>query len=55
MIYVFVLFMLVCGYYTFTYGVSLWRDDSNKLGAVGVTVAAIVGTIAPIIVMFIKR
>jgi hypothetical protein len=55
MMYVFVLFMFACGYYTFTYGVSLWRDDKNKLGAVGVVIAAVVGTIAPVVVMFIKR
>lgn len=55
MIYVFVLFMLACGYYTLTYGISLWRDDGNKLGALGVAMAAMVGTIAPIVVMFIKR
>jgi hypothetical protein len=55
MIYIFVLFMLACGYYTFTYGVSLWRDDANKLGAVGAAMAAIVGTIAPIISIFLKQ
>lgn len=47
--------MLGCGYYTLTYGVSLWRDDNNKLGAVGAIMAAVIGTIAPITVMFLRR
>jgi hypothetical protein len=55
MIYMFVFLMLACGYYTFTYGISLWRDDGNKLGSIGVMLAAVGGTIVPIVVMFVKR
>ena len=55
MIYIFMLFMLGCGYYTFTYGISLWRDDKNKLGSIAVAAFAVVGTIIPGIVLFIKN
>ncbi len=54
MMYIFMMFMLACGYYTFTFGVSLWRDDDNRLGAVGAIGAAVVGTVAPIVMMFIR-
>lgn len=55
MIYVFSLFMLLAGYYCFTYGISLWRDDHKKLGSVGVILISVFGTIIPIVVMFMKR
>ncbi len=55
MIYIFTFFMLCAGYYTLTYGVSLWKDDKNKLGGAGTVIIAIVGTIAPIVVMYMKR
>ncbi len=55
MIYIFMLFMLGSGYYTFTYGISLWRDDKNKLGGFAVAVFAVIGTIIPGIVLFMKN
>lgn len=54
MIYVFILFMLGCGFYTLTYGVSLIRDDKNKLGGIAVSVYAVTATIAPIVVLLMK-
>lgn len=54
MIYLLVLFMACCGYYTFTYGISLWRDEKNKLGGFAAAALAAVGTIAPGIVLFMK-
>lgn len=46
--------ILICGFYTFTYGRSLWKDDNNKLGALGAVAAAVVGTMVPILYMFYK-
>lgn len=47
--------MLMAGYYSLTYGVSLWRDDHRKLGSIGVILIAIFGTLIPIVFMFINR
>lgn len=55
MIHVFAFLMLLAGYYTLTYGVSLWKEDNNRLGGFGAIAITIIGTIAPIIVMYIKR
>jgi len=55
MIYIFSVFMLLTGYYCLTYGISLWKDDRNKFGSVGVVVASILGTVVPLVVMFLKR
>lgn len=52
--YVFILFMLVCGYYTMTYGLSLWREDDNKLGALAAIVMAVIGVVLPSIVLILK-
>lgn len=54
MLYIFTLFMLGCGYYTLTYGISLWRDDKNKLGGFGAAAVAILGTVVPIVVLYMK-
>jgi len=48
-------FILACGYYTFTYGKSLWVDDRNKLAGFGTVFLALLGTAAPIIFMFMKE
>jgi hypothetical protein len=47
--------ILITGYYTLTYGISLWKDDKNRLGAVGAVLIAIIGTVAPIAFLFINR
>lgn len=54
MIYLFILFIFGCGYYTLTYGMSLWKEDNNKLGAVAAIAFAVVGTILPSIVLIVK-
>lgn len=48
------IFILASGYYTFTYGRSLWVDDRNKLGGVGAVLAALLSIIAPILILLIK-
>ena len=47
-------FILICGYYTLTYGISLWRDDKNKLASIGAFGAAAAGTLLPIAYMFYR-
>ena len=55
MTYVLIVFMVCCGYYTFTYGLSLWKNQKNKLASVGTIAVAIIGVILPVIVLFMKR
>lgn len=55
MIYILFLFIIVSNYYTLTYGVYLWKNENNKLGSVGTIAIAVIGTIVPILVVFIKR
>lgn len=55
MIYIFTIFMIFVGYYSFTYGISLWRDDKNRLASFGVIAISIIGTVLPLVVMFMKR
>lgn len=55
MVYIVMILMLLIGYYTLTFGISLWRDSNNKLGSVGAIIIAVLGTIVPIVVMFVKR
>ncbi|HEX9060287.1 MAG TPA: hypothetical protein VF941_08915 [Clostridia bacterium] len=54
MVYIFMLIMLGCGYYTLTYGISLWRDDNNKLGGFAAGAFAVIGTIVPGIILYMK-
>jgi hypothetical protein len=55
MIYILMIFMLLAGYYSLTYGVSLWRDDNKRLGSVGAILIAVLGTIIPIVFLYLKR
>jgi hypothetical protein len=50
----FSIFILCCGYYTLTFGRSLWKKDNNRLGGFGAGLFAVIGTIAPVIVLFMK-
>jgi hypothetical protein len=52
--YIFLAFMLGCGYYTLTYGIYLFRKERNKLGGSAMVMLAIVGTLIPAFVMLIK-
>lgn len=55
MTYIYSLVILCVGYYTFTYAISLWRDENNILGSFGAGLISIIGTIVPIVVLFIKK
>lgn len=50
-----ILFMFCAGYYCLTYGISLWKAEKNKLGGFGVILAAMMGTIVPVIYILIKK
>jgi hypothetical protein len=54
MIYLLILILIAIGYYTFTYGVFIIRREKNTLAAAGTILLAVVGTLAPIIALFIK-
>lgn len=55
MIYILFLFIIGSNYYTLTYGIYLWKNENNKLGSIGTIAIAIIGTIVPIVVGFIKK
>lgn len=55
MAYLLGVFMLWAGYYGITYSVSLWKDENNKMGSIGAGIISVIGTVIPIVVMFIKR
>ncbi len=55
MIYILMLFMLFAGYYGLTYGVSLWRDDNKRLGSVGAILLSVLGTIIPIVFLYLRK
>lgn len=54
MIYLLNLFFIAIGYYTYTYGLFILKKEKNLLAATGTVFLAVVGTLAPIIVLFIK-
>ncbi len=47
-------FMLCAGYYSMTYGISLWKNERNKLGGFGAILAAATGTIVPVLFILLK-
>ncbi|HEX2927035.1 MAG TPA: DUF3953 domain-containing protein [Ruminiclostridium sp.] len=54
MIYILMLVMLMCGYYTFTFGVSQWKRK-NRLGGFSTIVIAVLGTVIPMVVLYMKN
>ena len=52
--YITSLFIIIVGYYSFTYAIYLWKKQNNKLGAFGVAVIALIGTLIPIFTLFTK-
>jgi hypothetical protein len=49
------LVVLLAGYYTFTYGLHLWRYEHEKLAGFGVIFIALVSTLFPIVLLFVRR
>ena len=55
MVYIITIPILLSGYYTYTYGLTLLREDKNKLGGFAVIIFDILSTIGTITVLFIKN
>lgn len=55
MVYLLAFFMLASGYYTLSYGISLYQEEDSRLGGVAAISIALIGTITPIIVLFMKQ
>ena len=55
MLYIVAVFLLATGYYSFTYGISVWKNENNKLGGIFVVLLSLVGTLFPLIVLFIRK
>ena len=47
-------FVLICGWYTLTYGMTILINEKNKLGGIAVISVAILSTFISIGVMFLK-
>jgi len=54
MIYLLILFFLAVGYYTCSYGAFIIKKEKNILAAVGTIALGIIGTVVPIMVLFMK-
>jgi hypothetical protein len=52
--YILAVFMLTTGFYSLTYGLSLWKEDNEKLAGFGAMAVAVLGTIVPIVVLVMK-
>ena len=46
--------IMAAGYYSLTYGISLWKTQNSRLSAFGVILITVIGTVAPIVFLFIK-
>ncbi len=54
MIYILMFLMLVSGYYTFTFGISQIKKK-NRLGGFSTIAVAVLGTIVPMVILYIKN
>lgn len=55
MVFIVSMVILISGYYTFTYGITIYLKDKNKLGGFATMALALISTILPIIMIFMKR
>lgn len=53
--YLLVIVLILPGYYAFTYGTTIYKEDNNKLGGCAAIAIALIGTIVPIIFLFMKN
>lgn len=53
--YLTTLFVICSGYYTLSYGISLWKNPITRLAGAASMAIAVVGTVVPIIVLFILK
>ncbi|AEY66488.1 YczI family protein [Clostridium sp. BNL1100] len=54
MIYILMFLMLLSGYYTFTFGINQIKRR-NRLGGFSTIVVAILGTIVPMVILYMKN
>ncbi len=54
MIYIVMFLMLLSGYYTFTFGISQIKRK-NILGGISTIVVAVLGTIVPMAILYMKN
>ncbi|EPR13154.1 YczI family protein [Ruminiclostridium papyrosolvens] len=54
MIYILMFLMLLSGYYTFTFGISQIKRK-NRLGGFTTIVVAVLGTIVPMVILYMKN
>lgn len=54
MLYILMFLMLLSGYYTFTFGISQIKRK-NRLGGFGTIVISIIGTIIPMVILYMKN
>jgi hypothetical protein len=55
MAYIVSVFIIISGYYTLTYGITIYLKDKNKLGGFATMALALISTILPILMIFMKR
>ncbi|KZL89662.1 hypothetical protein [Clostridium magnum] len=48
------LIIITANYYSFTYGIYLWKRENNRLAAFGVLLITFMGIIVPIVDLYIK-
>ncbi|PYG87397.1 uncharacterized protein DUF3953 [Ruminiclostridium sufflavum DSM 19573] len=54
MLFILSFFIICSGYYTLTFGINMWKQDNNKLGGFGAIFLALISTIVPVAVIYIK-
>lgn len=42
------------GYYSLTYGIYLWKNESSKLPGIGVLLISVLGIVVPIIMLYLR-
>ena len=54
MIYILPILIMASGYYSLSYGISLLRSQNSRLSGFGVILITVIGTVFPIIFVFMK-
>lgn len=48
------LIIIMANYYSFTYGIYLWKRENNKLAAFGVLFITFMGIVVPIVDLYLS-
>jgi hypothetical protein len=54
MIYLVITLILISGYYTLTYGISVWKNENNALGGMAVITLATLATVISVIFLIVR-